>query len=117
MTEDAPLVVPPINFSLVAPGLYRSGHPNQKNLGFLKRLKLKTIVYLEDGDYRPDARGFVEREECQFWQFPIGKEKELFDESGQGRVFDALSVVLDTRNYPRESVCPVRTDRSHSPRT
>jgi tyrosine-protein phosphatase SIW14 len=103
MTDDEPLVVPPINFSLVAPGLYRSGHPNLKNLGFLKRLHLKSLVYLEEGEYRPDARGFVQSEGCQFWQFPLGgKEKDLFEEEGQKRVFEALSVVLDTRNYPRE---------------
>jgi len=39
-----PLLVPPINFALVAPGVYRSGHPNRKNWGFLGRLGLKTVV-------------------------------------------------------------------------
>lgn len=39
-----PVLVPPINFALVAPGVYRSGHPNRRNFGFLARLGLKTVV-------------------------------------------------------------------------
>jgi hypothetical protein len=39
------VVVPPINFSMVAPGIYRSGHPNKKNSGFLRGLALKGIMY------------------------------------------------------------------------
>lgn len=39
-----PVLVPPINFALVAPGLYRSGHPNRRNFDFLARLGLKTVV-------------------------------------------------------------------------
>ena len=43
--EPAPeVLVPPINFALVVPGVYRSGHPNKKNFGFLKQLKLKGIM-------------------------------------------------------------------------
>lgn len=38
------VVVPPINFAMVAPGIYRSGHPNKKNLGFLRGLGLKGIM-------------------------------------------------------------------------
>lgn len=39
-----PVLVPPINFALVAPGVYRSGHPNRRNFGFLQRLGLKTVL-------------------------------------------------------------------------
>lgn len=40
------VVVPPINFAMVAPGIYRSGHPNKKNSGFLRGLDLKGIMYV-----------------------------------------------------------------------
>jgi len=36
--------VPPLNFAMVAPGVYRSGYPNKKNFPFLKKLKLKSIM-------------------------------------------------------------------------
>jgi tyrosine-protein phosphatase SIW14 len=43
--EEAPeLYIPPLNFSMIAKGLYRSGYPNKKNHPFLKKLKLKTIL-------------------------------------------------------------------------
>lgn len=45
--EDRPYlppVVPPINFALVVPGVYRSGHPNKKNYSFLRTLGLKGIM-------------------------------------------------------------------------
>lgn len=43
-----PIYVPPLNFSLVEDGIYRSGFPMPINYPFLKQLKLKTIIYLGD---------------------------------------------------------------------
>ena len=41
--SNGPLV-PPLNFAMVSPGIYRSGYPNVKNLPFLKRLGLRSMV-------------------------------------------------------------------------
>ncbi|EMG47114.1 hypothetical protein G210_2614 [Candida maltosa Xu316] len=41
-------LVPPLNFSLVENGIYRSGFPMPINYPFLKQLNLKTIIYLGD---------------------------------------------------------------------
>lgn len=38
------LLIPPLNFAMVDRGVYRSGYPNAKNLPFLRKLKLKSIV-------------------------------------------------------------------------
>jgi hypothetical protein len=74
-TDDTKVVVPPINFSLVAPGIYRSGHPNKKNLSFLRRLKLKSVMYLEGTDeYRKDSREFVEREGIELFRYDLARE-------------------------------------------
>jgi len=43
---DSNMVVPPLNFAMVEPGVYRSGYPNPKNFGFLKQLKLKAVMYI-----------------------------------------------------------------------
>lgn len=48
-----PLYVPPLNFSLVEDGIYRSGFPMPINYPFMERIKLKTIIYL--GDLGPEA--------------------------------------------------------------
>ena len=36
--------IPPMNYSQMAPGIYRSGYPVNRNFSFLKRLGLKSIV-------------------------------------------------------------------------
>ncbi|KAJ1973561.1 tyrosine-protein phosphatase siw14 [Dimargaris verticillata] len=43
-TPTEELLVPPLNFALVVPGIYRSGHPNVKNHPFLLKLGIKTIM-------------------------------------------------------------------------
>lgn len=48
-----PNYVPPLNFSLVEDGIYRSGFPMPINYPFMEQLKLKTIIYL--GDLGQDA--------------------------------------------------------------
>jgi tyrosine-protein phosphatase SIW14 len=59
-TEQKPdlsiVYIPPINFGMVSPGIYRSGFPNKvkklvaekkkKNFDFLKKIKIKTIIYM-----------------------------------------------------------------------
>ncbi|OLY84663.1 putative tyrosine-protein phosphatase [Smittium mucronatum] len=41
---DNSLLVPPLNFGMVAPGIYRSGFPNLRNHNFLLSLGLKKIM-------------------------------------------------------------------------
>ncbi|CAK9439671.1 uncharacterized protein LODBEIA_P37710 [Lodderomyces beijingensis] len=41
-------LVPPLNFSLVEDGIYRSGFPMPINYPFLQQVNLKTIIYLGD---------------------------------------------------------------------
>ncbi|ORY24124.1 hypothetical protein BCR39DRAFT_336087 [Naematelia encephala] len=73
--DPPPLVVPPINFSLVAPGIYRSGHPNKKNFGFLRRLGLKGIMYVEGTEeYRKDSLDFVRTQGLVLHRFDLSKE-------------------------------------------
>lgn len=40
-------VVPPANFGMVCDGLYRMGQPNELNFSFMRRLNVKTIVFLK----------------------------------------------------------------------
>lgn len=39
-------LIPPLNFSMVASGVYRSGFPNRKNHSFLQQLGLKSVLYV-----------------------------------------------------------------------
>ncbi|EJT49371.1 cytoplasm protein [Trichosporon asahii var. asahii CBS 2479] len=136
-----PVLVPPINFALVAPGVYRSGHPNRRNFGFLQRLGLKTVLHGEgeasvtcpslresvaehavsmmcmpvrqagqagarrtyvarSDEYRPDGADFVSQHNLNLHHIDLSDDEELFTPSGKKRMYEALQIVLDTRNYP-----------------
>ncbi|WWD21888.1 hypothetical protein CI109_106376 [Kwoniella shandongensis] len=95
------VVVPPINFSLVVPGIYRSGHPNPKNHTFLRRLNLRGIIYLEGSDpYRQDSLDFVQSQILKLYRFDLSKETDLYTQEGGERLEGLLKVILDKRNYP-----------------
>jgi hypothetical protein len=54
------LVIPPVNFELVAPGVYRSGFPTRRNIEFLHRLGLRSVLRLSvrEKKYSPEVSAF-----------------------------------------------------------
>ncbi|GAA5941032.1 uncharacterized protein JCM15063_000625 [Sporobolomyces koalae] len=46
------VLFPPLCFSVVLPGVFRSGHPNRHNFAYLDSLGLRSIMYLSPDDYR-----------------------------------------------------------------
>lgn len=46
MGPEDDLLIPPLNFAMVDKGVYRSGYPNKKNLPFLQKLRLRSVVYV-----------------------------------------------------------------------
>lgn len=59
------VLVPPLNFAMVASGVYRSGYPNRKNFPFLRKLGLRSILYLAMEDYSEDNEEFFKAEKIQ----------------------------------------------------
>ncbi|KAL7413833.1 protein-tyrosine phosphatase [Mrakia frigida] len=96
---ESPSLVPPITFGLVEPSIYRSGHPNSKSFPYLETLNLKSIMYLEDEDLRPDVSSFATNNNLATFHFRIG-ENDVWDSEVTKRVEDALRVLLDKQNYP-----------------
>jgi protein tyrosine/serine phosphatase len=94
------VLVPPINFSLVSRGVYRSGHPNRKNFAFLQGLSLKTVIYLESTTYRPDSQSFIDASSITLHTYDISNESKIFTPEGKKKVYEILRLVLDTRNHP-----------------
>ncbi|KAL1921495.1 uncharacterized protein VTP21DRAFT_11211 [Calcarisporiella thermophila] len=93
-------LVPPLNFAMVAPGVYRSGYPNKQNFPFLRKLKLRTVMYLAAQDYTPEMKQFVEEEGIQFFHYRVDGNKEPFVEINQTDIANALVKLLDRRNHP-----------------
>ncbi|KAE8225392.1 hypothetical protein CF319_g1844 [Tilletia indica] len=94
------VVVPPLNFDVVAAGVYRSGHPNERNFDFMERLGLRSIMYLANDDYRENVAGWARETGLKIFHFPLEVNKEPFAEMDAGSVANALSAVADKRNLP-----------------
>ncbi|TPX40591.1 hypothetical protein SeLEV6574_g06541 [Synchytrium endobioticum] len=95
-----PSIVPPLNFAMVAPGIYRSGHPNKKNFPFLQKLKLRSILYLCPEDYPSENTEFLTVNDIHLFHVRIAGNKEPFSEIDQNDIAQALVHLLDVRNHP-----------------
>ncbi|KAI3620156.1 protein-tyrosine-phosphatase [Malassezia furfur] len=100
MGGSSEIVVPPLNFDMVAPGVYRSGHPNERNFRFLQRLNLRSIVYLANDDYRPNVLQWSRQQGLNVFHHRVNLNKEPFTEMDEAEVASALEHVLDKRNHP-----------------
>ncbi|KAJ2003091.1 tyrosine-protein phosphatase siw14 [Coemansia thaxteri] len=98
--QQSQLIVPPLNFAMIAPGIYRSGFPNPKSQPFLLQLGLRTIVYVFDGDGPSYHQEFVTANGIAYKHFHIAANKEPFVEMDHAQVAAILAEVLDTRNHP-----------------
>ncbi|KAG0331886.1 hypothetical protein BG000_010518 [Podila horticola] len=88
------VLVPPLNFALVAPGIYRSGHPNKHNFPFMRKLGLKVIVQMSEEPYAPDLVEFLERENIRRIHYKIEGNKEPFIEIDEQVISSALVNIL-----------------------
>jgi hypothetical protein len=99
-------LVPPSNFACIDRGIYRASFPKKKNFAFLKRLGLKTIVFLCPEEYPAANLEFLESigarlltfgvegnkaRECECGPLDIRKRPNLSNTSDEsGLKFDAL---------------------------
>lgn len=99
MSQQELLVLPP-NFSMVCPGIYRSGYPSKKNFSFLRRLQLRSIVILVPEEYLPANVEFCKQHGIQLFQYGMEGNKEPFLEISDDVVREALTHIVDARNHP-----------------
>lgn len=93
-------LVPTINFSMVCPGVYRSGYPTKKNYSFLRALRLRSILYLCPEDYAESNLKFCEENGIHVLRFPTEGNKEPFSDISEPLMHRILSALCDTRNLP-----------------
>lgn len=107
------VLVPPLNFALVAEDVYRSGHPLEINYPFIENLNLRTIVYIGDPpsskDKNKDVNSVKIFQRFQEWakdknirlvHFHQPAAKEPFRENDKDIIRQTLEIILDTRNLP-----------------
>ncbi|KAJ2961452.1 hypothetical protein NQZ79_g3253 [Umbelopsis isabellina] len=102
-SKQAPInmpLVPPLNFAMVAPGVYRSGHPNRQNFPFLRKLRLKTVMYFAMEDLTPEMEKFMQEENIEILHYRTEGNKEPFLEISTEDINHALVKLLDERSHP-----------------
>jgi len=98
--EEEELLVVPDNFSMVMPGIYRSGFPTKKHFPFLSSLRLRTVLFLCPEEYPSTHVSFMRVSGTRILQFGVEGNKEPCTEMPQEVISMALLQVLDTRNHP-----------------
>lgn len=100
MSATSEMLIPPLNFSMVIPGVYRSGYPNKKNFEFLKKIGLKSILYLCPERYADSNMEFARANSIRILQFGIEGNKEPFVHIPEEAIRGAVEQLCDTRNHP-----------------
>ncbi len=94
------LLIPPLSFSLVCPGIYRSACPSQRNFDFLAGLGLKSIVYLCADAYPAESAAHFHSAGVNVRSFKIDGNREPFCSIDSALLAEALLFALDARNHP-----------------
>ncbi|KAI8351413.1 protein-tyrosine phosphatase [Mortierella sp. GBAus27b] len=92
-------LIPPFRFGTVEPDVYRGAYPKQRNLRFLNRLKLRTVLSLI-----PDApdgafQAFCTQHGIQSVHLPVDKVKDNVPLT-YNRAVEALQIIINKENLP-----------------
>nr|CCA27129.1 tyrosine phosphatase putative [Albugo laibachii Nc14] len=112
MSSYEKTLIPPLNFSMVDAGVYRSGYPNKKNHSFLRQLGLRSILYLCHQPLRADNLLFFQENGIQIFHCPIDGNKEPFIGIDPEAMAGALRHLLDPSNHPILVHCTKGTHRT-----
>ena len=89
---------------MVEEGVYRSGYPTVRNLRFLRRLGLRTVVSLTpEDDVNRDLASFCESEGVTRFHRRVERIREARSKSvtlGKGTVLEVLEVLVNPANLP-----------------
>ncbi|XP_030958247.1 tyrosine-protein phosphatase DSP1-like isoform X2 [Quercus lobata] len=88
------LLIPPLNFSMVDYGIFRSGFPDDANFGFLKSLGLRSVISLCTEPYPEVSKKFLKDNKIELFTFEIDGCKEPFVNIPEEKIRNALRVVL-----------------------
>ena len=96
-----PPLIPPFRFAIVQEGLYRGAHPSLRNMRYLTRLELRSIISLlpeEDSDTR-DLTEFCISSNINHITYTLAKYDDGFNHTPK-LVSNVLEQLLDIQNHP-----------------
>nr|XP_028951744.1 tyrosine-protein phosphatase DSP1-like [Malus domestica] len=102
MTNNDNVLEPPINFSMVDEGVFRSGFPQLSNFPFLQSLQLRSIIYLCPEPYPEESLEFLPSQGIRLFQFGIEGKKERSTSPliPAETISEALKVLVEIENHP-----------------
>ncbi|KAG0204235.1 hypothetical protein BGX28_003763 [Mortierella sp. GBA30] len=92
-------LIPPFRFGTVEQDVYRGAYPKQRNLRYLKRLKLKTILSLIPDPPDEVFRQFCTDQGIKSIHLPVDKVKDNVPLT-YNRAVEAVQVIIDPDNLP-----------------
>lgn len=95
----------PVNFQVIAPGLYRSSYPQYAHFNKLADLELKTIVTLVPEALPFDYANFISSNGIVHYHIPILANKDAENFTPAETINKVLAVMLDPSNYPMMIHC------------
>lgn len=93
-------ILAPVNFSMVETGVFRSSFPRSKNMSFLKRLKLRTVISLVPEGYPDYLLEFYQKCGTKLISRPLEGNKWPFKEIEEMELCKAVHNILDESNRP-----------------
>ncbi|KAG0223149.1 hypothetical protein BGW42_006082 [Actinomortierella wolfii] len=94
-----PPLIPPFRFGTVEHEVYRGAYPKQRNLRFLKRLKLRTVLSLIPDAVDDDFLRFCEEQGIRWIHLPVDKVKDNVPLT-YSRTVEAIQVIINPDNMP-----------------
>ncbi|KIW96750.1 uncharacterized protein Z519_02141 [Cladophialophora bantiana CBS 173.52] len=102
----------PVNFQVIAPGLYRSSYPQYAHFETLADLGLKTIVTLVPGPLPLDYQKFITSHGITHYIIPILANKDADVYTPDADICKVVELMLDPSNYPMLIHCNKGKHRS-----
>jgi tyrosine-protein phosphatase SIW14 len=93
-------MLPPENFAMVEAGIYRSAFPRSKNIPFLRRLRLRSVLALVPEDISETMTKFYAASNIRLIKHGTDGNKWPFKEICDDEVVMALRDALNPANQP-----------------
>lgn len=97
-----PPLIPPFRYCAVEDGVYRGAYPSLKNLRFMQRLRLRTLVSLipeRDGQPTRDLADFCLAHHVRHVHYQVDKYDDGFSHTDQ-LVASIVAQLIDPANHP-----------------
>eukprot|EP00304_Pavlova_gyrans_P004792 CAMPEP_0206038096 /NCGR_PEP_ID=MMETSP1466-20131121/3889_1 /ASSEMBLY_ACC=CAM_ASM_001126 /TAXON_ID=44452 /ORGANISM="Pavlova gyrans, Strain CCMP608" /LENGTH=245 /DNA_ID=CAMNT_0053412683 /DNA_START=15 /DNA_END=752 /DNA_ORIENTATION=+ len=96
----AALMIPPLNFEHVSPGVFRSGFPTRRNVDFMRKLGLRCIVRLCKDKYSPEVAAYMKAVSIRVVDCITEGNKEPFKCIPQRIIRKALVALSNAQYHP-----------------